>query len=337
VIAHEDIAQALEAAEVLARQGRWQEVKIRLLPLRPEIGAMPWALYVLASAYSRLHDPVPAREAAQQALVRFREIGDRTGEMRASNLLGIISFETGDLPGAETCFTDALQLAEALGERLLRAQLENNLGNVCNLSGRPELTRERFDRALALYAELGERLGEAQTLHNLGITHRDLGRLKDAVDFFHRAATAAQIAGDSRLLAMSTVALAELELEQGEVDAAERMARMALMRFDVHSSLFGLAEVHRVLGVIAHRRGNYDAARGSFCRALELCKLHAGPLIEAETRLEYGRLLRQLGEIDHARIELQKALNAFEQLQATRQASRARELLEQDAPTAKPT
>lgn len=323
----DEVRRAFERAEAFAAGGRWQEARAALAAVREELDALPRAVLLMAEACCRLHDPAPARAHAEHALALLQAAGDAEGEMRAQNFLGIVHFETGELDGALHHFLAALELAYRLGEDRRCAGITNNLGTICTLRGEREAAIEHHREALAIFRRLGDPLGEAQTLHNLGIAYRDLEQVDDADRCFADAARAAEAAGEARLFGLSLVARAELRLRKGELATAERMARMALLRFDVHNSLFGLAEAHRVLGTVARLRGDLAAARANLDRALDLCGVHAGPLLEAETRLERGILLRALGEPAAAEADLCAAAALFDQLGATGQAERTRALL----------
>jgi tetratricopeptide (TPR) repeat protein len=322
----EEVGRAFTRAEALARENRWQDVRRTLLPHGPLLRHHPRALLRLAESNCHLNDTEPARQQATEAVELLLQGEDTEGVMKARNLLGIIHFETGDLEGAQAHFLAALDLASKLGEHRVCARITNNLGSLCSLRGEHKAATQHFREALALYECLGETLGQAQTLHNLGILYRDMERYEDADTSFARAARVAQDANDHRMVGVAMVARAELMLRRGDLEAAERMARMALLRFDVHQSLFGLAEAHKLLGTLARLRGNPSGARENLGKALDYCQLHAGPLLEAETRLELGILLRETGDLAAASAELRAAAQLFEQLGALRQAERARAL-----------
>lgn len=317
----------VERARDAAGAGRWQEVKLLLVPALAEREADAWALLLLGEAYSRLDDPDPARAVAERALDAFRARDDRPGMMRAENLLGIILFDAGELDAAWVRFNAALALAGELGADRMFADVANNLGMVSDLQGERARAVECYQVALCSYRETGNVQGEAQTSHNLGISHREMERWEEAEHCFSRAAELARASGDARLQAFAMVARAELVLRRGDAATADRMVRAALLRFDVGTSVFGLAEVQKVRGAIARQRGELEEARAHLDRAVELGELHGVPLLDAEVRVERGTVLCLLGEAVAGADDLERAIGTFERLGASRRAERARALL----------
>lgn len=320
----EELDSAFLAAEELGRAGRWQQVKLTLTPFRAEIAGHPSAGFLLAFAYVALHDMVPARHLALRSLEAAEDAGDVERQMKCANLLGIINFETGDLVAAERHFTDALALAETCRSDKIAGMVANNLGNISGIHGELERAIGYYETALAVHRRTGDRYSEAQALNNLGIAHRDLGDWENAESYFAQAASASEECSQPRLFASAVAGRADLRIRHGRLDEAERMARAALLRFDVQSDTSGLAEVYKILGIVARKRQELAAGREHLDRALEYCGLHDNPLITAEIRLERGLLLRQAGEEDLAREELNAAASLFERMHATRHAEAAR-------------
>ena len=324
-----ELVQALARAEALIQVQQWQNALLALKPFEQEMDDSPQALYSLAHCSSRLHDYESGRGLAVRARDCFQRREDGEGRLKAEILLGVISFEQGDHEGAHRHFLAALPVAEGLAHHGMHAMLCNNLGTIASLQDDPEQALGYYRQALALHERVGNTDGQAETLHNIGIRHRDLDAHDSAEEAFRRAAEAALLTKNQRLVAMTTTARAELALERGDVDGAERMARAALIRFDVHSSRFGRADAYRLLGMVARRRGRQEEALGLFDEALDLCGNHHGPLLEAETRLERSLLLRDMGDGQAARRDLVLAAATFRQLHARRQAVLADGLLDQ--------
>lgn len=324
----EELDSAHRAAEALGRAGRWQEARSMLLPLRADILAHPPAGYLLAFTHIALHDLEPALELTLRCLAAARESGDREWEMKSANLLGIISFETGDLDAAERSFSEALALAESCGADRLVGMVANNLGNISGLRGQLERAIGYYEAALAVHRRAEDRFPEAQVLNNLGIAHRDLSSWETAEEYFVEAAAAADECNDPRLFASAVAGRADLRIRRGRLDEAERMARAALLRFDVQSDTSGLAEVYKILGIVAREREELTTARRHLDMALEYCGLHENPLITAEIRLERGLLLRWAGDEMAAGEDFGAAAALFERMHASRQADLARAHLE---------
>ena len=299
-----------------AAEGRWLEAHRALQPVRGLLHALPAALVLLAEACSRLDDRDAALAAAEEALPVFRARGDREGVLQCQNLAGIALLESGEVDAARRRLEEALALARELGSVKARAHAANNLGIIHDIREEPAASLGYYRQALADYQALGDGLGEARIHHNLGIAHRALGRDSEAGECFARAAGCALAAGDHRLFGFAVTARAELALLAGDAAGAERMARMALVRFDLHSTPYGFTEVHRLLGMVAAARGDFAAARSHLDRAAALSDRHRAPLLDAEVRMERGRVLWRLGERAAALEDLTFAARTFEALHA---------------------
>lgn len=330
----EEIDSAFRSAESLGREGRWQAVRSALLPLRSEILRHSEASYLLAYAFVTLSDLPSGRDLAERSLHAGHAEKDHGRVMKCANLLGIIHFNNGELDDAERWFRETLTLAEAQGADQLAAMAANNLGNISGLRGAFDDAIRYYETALEAYRRGDDPYREAQAVHNLGIAHRDLSDWDAADKHFAEAARLSSACGQVRLFASAVAARADIRIRNGQLDVAERMARAALPRFDVQSDSVGLAEVYKILGVVARERGDLAEAREQLDRALGYCDLNENPLITAEIRVERGLLMRRTGEEDAGRSELAAAASLYERLQATRQAAAVRAQLEDPEPPA---
>jgi tetratricopeptide (TPR) repeat protein len=76
------------------------------------------------------HGPLRAAEAlpyVQRALALHREVGDRSEEMNALNVLGFGMAHLGEYAEAERCFRESLHIAESIGASILTSYAVSNL------------------------------------------------------------------------------------------------------------------------------------------------------------------------------------------------------------------
>jgi hypothetical protein len=83
--------------------------------------------------------------------------------------------------------------------------------------------------------------------------------------------------------------------------------------------------VRKLLGKVAWARGDLASARAELDSAVALCEMSYAPLVDAEVRVERGRLRLELGEVEGGREDLEAAARAFDALRAPRRAEAARE------------
>lgn len=122
---------AQQGAPDLERAANWVE--------KAKLG---WYLAKWGRVVGRLGDPRRALVLSAQGLPILREAGDRAGEARTLN----------------------------------------NMGMFCQVTGQLERALELFEQALPILQDVGDRAGKAATLANLAVTlHRSLGRTAEAI------------------------------------------------------------------------------------------------------------------------------------------------------------
>src|SRR6185295_15864332 len=98
----------------------------------------------------RLHegDAERARKCDEEALLIFRDIGDRIGEAIGLGHLGEISLHVFDGVRAREYFEQCLAIAREIDHRELEGESELFLGEISLLAGDVPAARARFDRSL---------------------------------------------------------------------------------------------------------------------------------------------------------------------------------------------
>ena len=108
----------------------------------------------LAYALRGLDKPAEALTTAEQALARFRALGDRSGEAGAMRLVAILRAAAGDLNGAEAAAADAQMLFEALDQPFDLAWTLRQIGMIQLRKGNPSQARHILSDALRLFTAL---------------------------------------------------------------------------------------------------------------------------------------------------------------------------------------
>jgi tetratricopeptide (TPR) repeat protein len=108
-----------------------------------------------------------AQAKMAEALVLFRQVGDRWGTSQVLNAMGDIARALGDNDRASTLYTESLQLYRQLGvKRDIPASL-HNLGHVALARGDNLKAKEFFKESLTLHQELGNKHGITESLVGL--------------------------------------------------------------------------------------------------------------------------------------------------------------------------
>ena len=256
----------------------------------------PDTLLLAAKAATRVGQLDLATMLATRALDEFRAKADADGRMRATNVLGAIAFERGQVAEAEDRFGQALVLAQELSDSLVAARASNNLASVAHLRGRPDLALSLYRNAMLSYQRLGDRRGTAETYHNLGLTFRDMAALGDADDAASEAVRHASMVGEKALMALTLMGRAEVQLAKGdlrlarsELDQAQRLAEEA-------GDELGTAEVSRLRALVALDDGKSADAHAAAEAARAVAARYGSTLLQAECALASARALNALGD-----------------------------------------
>lgn len=213
--------------------------------------------------------------------VAGRRGNDRLGRKR-SNLEGILHFDRGHYVEAEAAWLRLLADADQAEDDEFVARANNNLGILCTLSGRLEEALAHYGRAVNAYRNLGYRRGLAQSNQNLAITYRELGFFIEAERHFLDAVQFAREDGSMDELARAEQERALLQLIAGDPSLAAATANAARQRYERLNDPAGIAEVERVLGLIALQKGEYGSARMHLVAARDWAAANHSALLDAE-------------------------------------------------------
>jgi tetratricopeptide (TPR) repeat protein len=162
---------------------------------------------------------------ALAAEAEFRARHDAVNRLAALNVAGAAQFELGDLEGAESRFSDLLELAGERGDDEMLGRATNNLASLASLRGDHERALSLFQLATTAYQKVGFRFGLAQAAHNLGIVYRDLGYWRESDRHYSQALRRARQLGDKRLAAMARVGRSEVFFLRGDRELATLSSR----------------------------------------------------------------------------------------------------------------
>jgi CHAT domain-containing protein/Tfp pilus assembly protein PilF len=179
-----------------------------------EVNAPPAATSPAApSAGNAPSSPAPAQTASASSFLATASIN---GEASTLDNLGRASSDMGDGQKALDYFNQALVIFRNLGERNGEALVLNDTGPAYAALGQKQKALDVYNQAIALWRELGNRQGEALTLNNLGRLYNDLGEHQTALDFYNQALPIWREVGNpsGEALALSDIGRAYADLGQ---------------------------------------------------------------------------------------------------------------------------
>jgi tetratricopeptide (TPR) repeat protein len=274
----------LERARDLYARHQWQELKALLEVLsREELRADPQLGYWLADALRRLGRQKEALDLLEDIAPAIKRSGIPRLSLSRLNLLGMLLFETGDIPGAEAAWRDLLSEASSENDDDHIARANNNLGIIYTLHARTTEAIAAYERAITSYRQLGLTRQIAQSHQNLGITYRDLRHYDEADRHFLSAIRYATDAGSE-----DEIARAEQErslliyIARKDARMARATIARAVSRFATLGDPVGHADSLRVLAMVELGEGEKQKAIGYAEQALATARDAHHALLEAE-------------------------------------------------------
>jgi tetratricopeptide (TPR) repeat protein len=150
-------------------------------------------------------------------------------------------------------------LAERAGDRATLARCYLTL-DYARMSLGEDVDFSGSTRALEIYTEIGDLGGEATAANVLGGFAFFAGRWEEAAEFYRRSRLARERTGDPSGAAMAKANLAEILLEQGQLDEAEAALVDVLHVWRASNDAGGVALACRFRGLGRARAGEFALA-----------------------------------------------------------------------------
>ena len=184
-----------------------------------------WTLGTFFDYRGHLHDWV---EVQQLALGAARHLADRTAEARVLRGLAYAAIRQRDYDAAHSYFSNALVLAEELGDDVGRAHVHLNLGQALEQQSRLPEALTHAEKALALGRAVGRVHLEATSLAAIGWLHGMLGEPAEGLVSCHQAATLLHRIGDRHGVASTWDSIGYLNSQLSRYPEAMSAYRRAL-------------------------------------------------------------------------------------------------------------
>jgi len=234
-----------------------------------------------------------AAQHHQHALALFRESGDRAGEASSLGNLGLVYWQQGRYPQAVEHHKLALALAREIGDRGGEAHALTSLGFVYRRQGHYRQAAEHHQQGLALFRESGDRIGESYTLASLGLVHSRQGHHEQAVEHHQQSLALFRESGDRAGEAYAFGNLGLVYWQQGRYPQATEHLQLALVLAREIGDRASEAYALDDLGAVYQRQGHYQLAAEHHQQALTRCR-------EIGERPGEVKALNGVGETHHA-------------------------------------
>jgi class 3 adenylate cyclase/tetratricopeptide (TPR) repeat protein len=186
-----------------------------------------------------------------EAVSRWREIGDRAGEADALRIRGMTEMFRGRLDEAEQWITDALELFRSLGDRRGEAWGLQNLAWIAFTAGDIATAHRRVVDAMEMFTDLADWGGRSWAAGLLAWVQMQLGHLDEADTLGEEVLGEAMQSGDRWAEGMMSLLLASTRLWTGRSDDAVERALQSRAIFadlgDVEGEMRAIGPLSRAL------------------------------------------------------------------------------------------
>lgn len=218
--------------------------------------------------------------------------------------LGAVALCRGRREKAVDLYEEARELFWAAGLKTNAAGMDMNVGVAQLAMGHPERALTPLRQALDVFEALGHRYGVSAAHNNLGRAHTRLGKVGEAEAHLILGRNVGEEVGAAVRVAEACCWLAELALQQMQVDRALMEARRAITEADRSQVVEVRGAARRIHGLVLGAMGRAEEAHQSFREAVDALEAQ-GPVEELAltTRAWGGYCLDHAGEGDR-RVEL---------------------------------
>ncbi|HCA96544.1 MAG TPA: hypothetical protein DEP38_18550, partial [Cyanobacteria bacterium UBA9226] len=271
-------------------------------------GSEALSLLLLGRVHEDLGEKQKALEYYNQALPLIRAVGDREREATTLNNIGSVYDSLGEKQKALEYYNQALPLSRALGDRYGEAATLNNIGVVYDSLGEKQKALDYYNQTLPLIRAVGDRRGEASTLTGIGLVYDSLGEKQQALDYYNQALPLIRAVGDKGVEARILNNIALVYGSMGEKQQALDYLKQALPLSRAVGDREMEAKILTGIGVVYYLLGEKQQALDNYNQALPLIRAVGDRGSEASTLNNIGGVYESLGEKQQALNYLNQAL-----------------------------
>ncbi|HEX2781666.1 MAG TPA: tetratricopeptide repeat protein, partial [Gemmatimonadaceae bacterium] len=193
--------------------------------------------------------PTQSLEIQKRALAMWEALGDRRGQARCHNTIGVAYIALGDWEHAKSHLTTAITLGRTAGTPDLWGLAALNLGVIYLKAGEFDRARELFGEALALFAAAKHSERQLYALYNLAHLDHDRHEYNSAAELYDVTTSLAQRIGQSEVEIGATAGLGLSLLAQGKANLAREKLEVAWDRMRSRKDWFQGRELVEALQV----------------------------------------------------------------------------------------
>ena len=245
----------------------------------------------LAALYYLRGDLAESAQMLQQAVKKFRQIGNRDGVATALSNFADSRLSQGDLMEAKKLLEESIPEYQAVDDKEGVALNLDSLGDIWRQNGELDKAEEAYQQAETIARKIEDKDATAYVLSGMGDLALDRGDLTLARKRYEEALALRSGAGEKQTAAESRVSLAKLAIEEGQAQNAEASARACREQF--HEDRQADDELNATIVLIDAllAQGKEGEAKKETEAARHLGKESQNRLLRLQFELASGRVL----------------------------------------------
>jgi tetratricopeptide (TPR) repeat protein len=255
-----------------------------------------------------------AIDCHQTSLSIFRELKHRYGEGQSFNNLGMVYNSQSRWDEAIDCLQHSLTIFQELGDRYGESASFNNLGVSYRAKSQWDKAIDCHQNSLAIKRELGDRHGESQSFNNLGNVYQGQNLWAEASDCYQHSLTILRELGDRRGEANSLNNLGSVYQEQGQWDEAIDCYLGSLSIFRELLDRHGESASLNNLGVAYRSQHRWQEAIDCYQQGFNICRELKDRHGEAQILGNLGNIYQLQNQLDEATYYYLESLKIFQDL-----------------------
>lgn len=261
----------------------------------------------------RLADAQTTGERANEALITINHLYRSSPQARddaRTNLAEVeADYSLSDNAGVVAAAEATVKKAESMGAGLLVARARIFQCRALASLGKAEESMTACQQSQQAYHDAGDRAGESNALHAMAEVPINQGNLDLAMRLYEQALSLARDIGDKRALGRELGNIGLIYTQEGDFAAGERTYHEALENFREIGDKHGMAVVTGNWGDLLHAEGRLADALGQYRDALVLAREVGHRSSEAIDLQLIGDVLMEQGELKGAMEMYQQAAN----------------------------
>jgi class 3 adenylate cyclase/tetratricopeptide (TPR) repeat protein len=252
-----------------------------------------------------------ANAAAIDYFERLAPLVERAARVDVLLKLGKVLQLVGNWRRAEQVDSDAMALAESLGDDRSKASCETALAEVARKQGRFDDAVARLERAVTGFRSIGDESGLANALKLAGTVAVQRGDYQKAAENYGASLAIRERANDKASMANLLSNLGVLAEYRGEYERSRSLHERALALRTEIGDRWGLGTSTNCIGMVATLQKRYAEARDWFQKSLQFIREVGDPWMVALNHNNLGNAMRGLGDYEAARKHYADSLRGY--------------------------